>query len=271
MTDATDATKTVKKATHETVKCPLCNCDQRKDHLGRHLCRGEHLRQLSSAMTEHEFDSLKDHPIMFKKNADGIVTLAVCCACEKAYTPKPSDQCNYNWNKFVKQHKSDGCFAAEKVKALREKQKKHLIKSKDVIGAANVNVVVEEGAPVGETYDQLLERYEHNKAVAIEREAELEAEIAALKKKAVELPPELVKAIHDAYAWDPDSDEEDEEEPTVLEKMASLIGSLKFARRTITTRNKQLEAKDKQIQGLEMRFEDYGLKPYAEEEDEDSD
>ena len=112
------------------VNCPLCEFTCRKDHIGRHLCRSNHISEIVGCMTPDEYNKLSNHPFIFKRDEEESIKFAVCIVCFKSFfnDGKTKEEKDEKYDSFERLHKNSkfNCFDLTKINAQREKFKKFI-------------------------------------------------------------------------------------------------------------------------------------------------
>ena len=112
------------------VNCPLCDFKCRKDHIGRHLCRSNHISQIVGLLTPDEYNKQSEHPFIFKRDSEKSIDFAVCIVCFKSFfnDGKTKEEKNDKYENFERLHKNSkfNCFDLTKISTQREKFKKFI-------------------------------------------------------------------------------------------------------------------------------------------------
>lgn len=112
------------------LNCPLCEFKCRKDHIGRHLCRSNHISEIVSKMTPDEYNKLNEHPFIFKRDSENSIDFAVCIVCYKSFfnDGKTKEEKDEKYDSFERLHRNSkfNCFDLTKISAQRDKFKKFI-------------------------------------------------------------------------------------------------------------------------------------------------
>jgi hypothetical protein len=218
---------------------------------------------------QNDRDVAEKHPFVFLRTPKGTIWFAVCLVCQnkpwigdKDISPPSGLKAFY---KFYDAHfkKKPACFKPEAIKKAREKVK-HLAEKaleeapqaptvefdaerapapaprNEVVYEAKGDAETDSTGSTLELLEVAVEKYEEVKEIAIEREAELLEEIEELEGKlagAQIVSPEVVLAVKSCYCWDP---EEEEEEPSFEEMVASICKSVRYTRGLLERRTAEL-------------------------------